>query len=56
MIATNAWASPEAGVVCFSDGIRDAYEIFEDRRPTVDRGCVRDQFAAYGVHVYRISR
>jgi hypothetical protein len=56
LIATNASASPETGLLCFGDGVRRAYDIFEDRRPTVDRGCLHDEFEAYGVHIYRITR
>jgi hypothetical protein len=56
LIAINTSASPEIGLLCFGDGIRDAYDIFEDRRPIVDRGCLRDEFGAHGVHVYRIAR
>jgi len=56
VIAANTSPSPETGVVCFGDGIRDAYELFEDHHPTADQDCLRDDFRPYGVHVYGITR
>jgi hypothetical protein len=56
VVATNATPFPAAGLLCFSDGISDAHEVFEDRHPPVAQECLHDDFQPYGVHVYRIAR